>query len=54
MYDLCYGPFPHQILERRAGIQPANTGFRDEALIRDYIRLQEQEDKRMDQLNMWR
>jgi putative transposase len=27
---------------------------RDEATIRDYIRNQEQEDKRIDQLNMWR
>ena len=27
---------------------------RDEATIRDYIRYQEQEDKRIDQLNMWR
>jgi putative transposase len=27
---------------------------RDEAAIRDYIRNQEQEDKRMDQLNMWK
>jgi putative transposase len=27
---------------------------RDEATIRDYIRNQEQEDKRMDQLNMWK
>jgi len=27
---------------------------RDEITIRDYIRNQEQEDKRLDQLNMWR
>jgi putative transposase len=27
---------------------------RDEATIRDYIRNQKQEDKRIDQLNMWR
>jgi putative transposase len=27
---------------------------RDEAVIRDYIRTQEQEDKRIDQLNMWK
>jgi putative transposase len=27
---------------------------RDEATIRDYIRNQEQEDKRLDQLNMWK
>ena len=26
----------------------------DEALVRDYIRRQEKEDKRLDQLNMWR
>ena len=26
----------------------------DEALVRDYIRRQEEEDKRLDQLNMWR
>jgi len=27
---------------------------RDEATFRDYIRNQEQDDKRLDQLNMWR
>jgi putative transposase len=31
-----------------------STVGRDEAVIRDYIRNQEQEDKRMDQLNLWR
>src|SRR5271166_5002267 len=31
-----------------------STVGRDEATIRDYIRNQEQEDKRMDQLNMWK
>ena len=31
-----------------------STVGRDEAVIRDYIRNQEQEDKRLDQLNMWR
>ena len=31
-----------------------STVGRDEGLIREYIRDQEQEDKRMDQLNMWR
>ena len=31
-----------------------STVGRDEALIRDYIRNQEQEDKRLDQLNMWK
>ncbi len=31
-----------------------STVGRDEAMIRDYIRDQEQEDKRLDQLNMWR
>jgi putative transposase len=31
-----------------------STIGRDEATIRDYIRNQEQEDKRIDQLNMWR
>jgi outer membrane receptor protein involved in Fe transport len=31
-----------------------STVGRDEATIRDYIRDQEQEDKRMDQLNMWK
>jgi putative transposase len=31
-----------------------STVDRDEATIRDYIRNQEQEDKRLDQLNMWR
>jgi putative transposase len=27
---------------------------RDEALIREYIRHQEHEDKRLDQMNLWR
>ena len=27
---------------------------RDETVIRDYIRNQEQEDKRLDQMNLWR
>jgi putative transposase len=27
---------------------------RDEAVIRDYIRSQEQEDKRLGQLNLWK
>ena len=31
-----------------------STVGRDEITIRDYIRNQEQEDKRLDQLNMWR
>jgi putative transposase len=31
-----------------------STVGRDEAAIRDYIRNQEQEDKRLDQLNMWK
>jgi putative transposase len=31
-----------------------STVGRDEATIRDYIRNQEQEDKRIDQLDMWR
>ena len=31
-----------------------STVGRDEVTIRDYIRNQEQEDKRLDQLNMWR
>lgn len=31
-----------------------STVGRDEASIRDYIRNQEQEDKRLDQLNMWK
>jgi putative transposase len=31
-----------------------STVGRDEATIRDYIRNQEQEDKRLDQLNMWK
>jgi putative transposase len=31
-----------------------STVGRDEATIRDYIRNQEQEENRMDQLNMWR
>ena len=31
-----------------------STVGRDEAVIRDCIRNQEQEDKRLDQLNMWR
>ena len=30
------------------------TVGRDEAVIREYIRHQEQEDKRLDQLNLWR
>jgi REP-associated tyrosine transposase len=31
-----------------------STVGRDEAVIRDYIRNQEQEDQRLDQLNLWR
>ena len=31
-----------------------STVGRDEAVITDYIRKQEQEDARLDQLNMWR
>ena len=31
-----------------------STVGRDEAVIRDYIRNQEQEDKRLEQLNMWK
>jgi putative transposase len=31
-----------------------STVVRDEATIRDYIRTQEQEDQRMDQMNLWR
>ena len=31
-----------------------STVGRDEATIRDYIRNQAQDDKRMDQLNMWK
>jgi putative transposase len=31
-----------------------STVGRDEALIRQYIKAQEQEDKRLDQLNLWR
>jgi len=31
-----------------------STVGRDEALIRDYIRNQEVEDKRLDQLNLWK
>jgi putative transposase len=31
-----------------------STVGRDKALIRDYIRNREQEDKRLDQLNMWK
>jgi putative transposase len=31
-----------------------STVGRDEGLIREYIRAQEQEDKRLDQLDMWR
>jgi putative transposase len=31
-----------------------STVGRDEAVIREYIRNQEQEDKRLDQLNMWK
>ena len=31
-----------------------STGGRDEAVIREYIRKQEQEDKRLDQMNLWR
>ena len=37
--------------------QPLPSGFRggrDETVIRDYIRNQEQEDKRLDQMNLWR
>jgi putative transposase len=31
-----------------------STVGRDEAVIREYIRNQEAEDKRLDQMNMWR
>ena len=31
-----------------------STVGRDEAVIREYIRKQEQEDKRLDQMNLWR
>ena len=31
-----------------------STVRRDEAVIREYLRKQEQEDKRLDQLNLWR
>ena len=31
-----------------------STVGRDETVIRDYIRNQEQEDKRLDQINLWR
>jgi putative transposase len=31
-----------------------STVGRDEATIREYIKNQEQEDKRLDQLNLWR
>ena len=31
-----------------------STVGRDETVIRDYIRNQEQEDKRLDQMNLWR
>jgi putative transposase len=31
-----------------------STVGRDEAVIREYIKNQEQEDKRLDQLNLWR
>jgi putative transposase len=31
-----------------------STIGRDEAVIRDYIRRQEEEDKRLDQINLWR
>jgi putative transposase len=31
-----------------------STVERDETVIRDYIRNQEQEDKRLDQMNMWK
>ena len=31
-----------------------STVGRDETVIRDYIRNQEQEDKRLDQMNMWK
>jgi putative transposase len=31
-----------------------STVGREEAVIREYIRKQEEEDKRLDQLNLWR
>jgi REP-associated tyrosine transposase len=31
-----------------------STVGRDEAVVREYIRMQEEEDKRLDQLDMWR
>jgi putative transposase len=31
-----------------------STVGRDEAVIREYIRKQEEEDKRLDQMNLWR
>jgi putative transposase len=33
---------------------PHPADGRDETVIRDYIRNQEQEDKRLDQMNLWR
>ena len=32
----------------------ASTVGRDEAVIREYIRKQEEEDKRLEQMNLWR
>ena len=37
-----------------AGGYYVSTVGRDETMIREYIRQQEQEDKRRDQLNLWR
>ena len=37
-----------------AGGYYVSTVGRDETMIREYIRQQEQEDKRLDQLNLWR
>ena len=36
------------------GISPVNTVGRDEEAIRAYIRNQEKEDKRLEQMNLWR
>jgi len=44
----------HSTLVTADQIGRLSTVGRDEGLIREYIRDQEQEDKRLDQLNMWR
>jgi REP-associated tyrosine transposase len=42
-----------EIEERERGFYVSTVG-RDESVIREYIQKQEEEDKRLDQLGLWR